>query len=111
MRDSTHANPPVRHLSARVVLAKSFARIHRSNLSNFGIVPLIFSDSKDWDKVTQGDILGFPKLKEELQKGDTVTVHNVTQGYQFKAKHTLSQRELENLLHGGLISKYRKEKT
>lgn len=105
-----HAAIAPRYLGVRVVLAKSFARIHRSNLSNFGIVPLIFNDPKDWDKLSQGDILGFSKLKEELQKGEIVTVRNVTQGYQFKAKHTLTKRELENLLEGGLITKYRKKR-
>lgn len=106
-----HAAIAPRFLGVRAVLAKSFARIHRSNLSNFGIVPLVFSDPKDWDKLTQGDILAFPKLREEVQKGETVTIKNVTQGYQFKTKHTMSKREVENLLAGGLISRYRKQKS
>lgn len=106
-----HAAIAPRFLGVRVVLAKSFARIHRSNLSNFGIVPLVFSDPKDWDKLAQGDILAFPKLREEVQKGETVTIKNVTQGYQFKTKHTMSPREVENLLAGGLISHYRKQKS
>jgi aconitate hydratase len=104
-----HAAIAPRYLGVHVVLAISFARIHRSNLPNFGIVPLSFSDPKDWEKINQGDILGFPKLKEEIQQGEVVTVKNVTQGYQFKATHTLSKRELENLLAGGSISRYRKK--
>jgi aconitate hydratase len=106
-----HAAIAPRYLGVRVVLVKSFARIHRANLSNFGIVPLVFADPKDWERITQDDLLAFPKVKEELQQGDTVTVKNVTQGYQFKAKHNLTPRELTNVLEGGLISKYRKKKT
>ena len=104
-----HAAIAPRYLGVRAVLAKSFARIHRANLSNFGIVPLVFSDPIDWDRLSQGDILAFPKIKEEIQKGETVTVKNITQGYQFKAKHAMSPRELANVLEGGLISKYRKK--
>jgi len=105
-----HAAIAPRYLGVRVVLAKSFARIHRSNLSNFGIVPLVFEDPKDWERITQEDILAFPKLKKDLENGESVTVRNVNQGYSFRAKHTLSKRELENLLQGGLINKFRKKK-
>lgn len=105
-----HAAIAPRYLGVRVVIAKSFARIHRANLANFGIVPLIFSDKKDWDKLSERDILCFPKLKEELKAGEVVIVRNVTQGYQFQAKHTMSPRELSSVLAGGLISSYRKAK-
>ncbi len=104
-----HAVIAPRYLGVRVVLAKSFARIHRANLANFGIVPLMFSDPKEWDKLHESDILSFPKLKEEIQAGDTVTVKNVSQGYHFKAKHTLTKRELQNVLLGGSISEYRRK--
>ncbi|MCH9625537.1 MAG: 3-isopropylmalate dehydratase large subunit [Chlamydiales bacterium] len=104
-----HAAIAPRYLGVRVVLVKSFARIHRANLTNFGIVPLIFENPQDLEKITQGDLLQIPHLKQELQKGNTVTVKNITQGYQFKAKHTLSERELENVLEGGMIGRYRKQ--
>lgn len=102
-----HAAIAPRYLGVEVVLAKSFARIHRSNLTNFGIVPLLFTDSQDWERIVQGDLLKFPKFRMEIQSGNTVTVKNVSQGYTFQAKHTMTKRELENLLAGGLISHYR----
>jgi len=104
-----HAAIAPRYLGVRVVLVKSFARIHRANLSNFGIVPLIFENPQDLEKITQGDLLQMPHLKQELQEGNTVTVKNITQGYHFKAKHALSERELENVLEGGKIGRYRKQ--
>ncbi len=104
-----HAALAPRFLGVRVVLVKSFARIHRSNLANFGIVPLIFTDPRDFERITQGDILAFTQLREELKKGEQVTVRNVTQGYHFNAKHTLTTRELEYLLEGGLINHFRKK--
>lgn len=105
-----HAAIAPRYLGVRVVLAKSFARIHRANLANFGIVPLLFSEPEEWSKVFQGDILKFPRLREEIREGEEVTVKNITQGYQFKALHNMSKRELGNVLEGGLIGKYRKNK-
>lgn len=103
-----HAAIAPRFLGVTAVLVKSFARIHLANLSNFGVVPLTFEDPKDWEKIAQGDILSFPKVREELQAGTSVTVKNVTQGDHFKAVHNLSERELHNVLEGGTIGKYRK---
>jgi aconitate hydratase len=104
-----HAAIAPRYLGVRVVLVKSFARIHRANLSNFGIVPLQFVSLDDFEKIAQADVIAFPHIKEEIRKGKDVTVYNITTGYHFKAFHTMSSRELENVLEGGLISKYRKK--
>lgn len=104
-----HAAIAPRYLGVRVVLVKSFARIHRANLSNFGIVPLIFEDPRDWERIIQGDILCFPHIREEIQKGEKVTVKNVTQGYYFNAKHNMTEREVHSVLEGGMISRYRKK--
>lgn len=102
-----HAAIAPRYLGVRVVLVKSFARIHRANLANFGIVPLTFHDPSDYEKLKEEDILGFPNLRSELQEGNLVTVKNVTQGYAFKATHNLTARELEYVLMGGLIGHFR----
>lgn len=104
-----HAALAPRYLGVRAVLAKSFARIHRANLTNFGIVPLLFENPKDWNKIHQDDILSFPHIREEIQKGDSVTVRNVSQGYSFKTKHNMTERELHNVLEGGMIGRYRKK--
>ncbi len=102
-----HAAIAPRYLGLRLVLAKSFARIHRSNLANFGIIPLVFADKKEWDKIQPEDRLSFPQIRQELQKGEIVTVRNITQGYAFKANSTMSHRELLNVLAGGMITEYR----
>lgn len=105
-----HAAIAPRYLGVRVVLVKSFARIHRANLSNFGIIPLVFMDSQDWERMSQEDILSFPQIKEEIQRGEIVTVKNITQDYSFHVKHAMTHRELAHVLEGGLINLYRKKK-
>lgn len=104
-----HAVIAPRYLGVKAVLALSFARIHRSNLANFGIIPLTFFDAKDLDKIHPGDILEMPHLKEELKKGAEVSVRNVTRGALFKMRHDLTSRELKNVLEGGLIEHFRKK--
>lgn len=104
-----HAAIAPRYLGVRAVLVKSFARIHRANLTNFGIVPLYFQDPKDWEKIQQEDVLSFPQIREEIQKGEFVTAKNVTQGYQFTLKHNMTERELHSVLEGGMIGRYRKK--
>ncbi|MCC5832584.1 MAG: aconitate hydratase [Chlamydiales bacterium] len=104
-----HAAIAPRYLGVRLVLVKSFARIHRANLTNFGIVPLLFEDPNEWERINQGDILCFPQIREEIQKGEKVTVKNVTQGYYLNAKHNMTEREVHSVLEGGMIGRYRKK--
>lgn len=104
-----HAAIAPRYLGVRAVLVKGFARIHRANLSNFGIVPLMFENPADFAKIKQGDILSFPKIREEIQKGTKVTVKNVTQGDHLTAVHNMTERELDNVLHGGMIGRFHKK--
>ncbi len=104
-----HAAIAPRYLGVRAVLVKSFARIHRANLPNFGIVPLLFEDPKDWERIIQGDILCFPHIREEIKKGERVSVKNVTQGYHFHVKHNMAEREVNSVLDGGMIGRYRKK--
>lgn len=105
-----HAAIAPRYLGVVAVIAKSFARIHRANLANFGIVPLLFSDAADYQKIWKEDILLLPHLKEDLKKGKLVVVKNVTQGYTFTVVHNMSSREVEAVLAGGLIERFRKRK-
>lgn len=103
-----HAAIAPRFLGLRAVFAKSFARIHRSNLTNFGVIPLLL-EREDWEKIEQGDYLELPMVRKEIGELNEVTVHNKTQGYTFKVKHHLSKRELKNILEGGMIESYRKK--
>jgi aconitate hydratase len=99
-----HAALAPRYLGLRVVLAKDFARIHWQNLINFGILPITFENPAEYDEVKQGDVLKFSGLKDQLAKGPTIAVRNVTRKRTFTAVHELSDRQVEILLDGGLIN-------
>jgi len=102
-----HAALAPYHLGMRAALAVSYARIHWQNLVNFGIVPLEFTDRADYDAIDQGDTLELPAVREELQDGREVTVRNATQDTMFAAEHSLSSRQVEIVLQGGLIEDYK----
>jgi aconitate hydratase len=91
-------------LGVKAVLAKSFARIHRANLINFGIVPLRFVDPGDCDDIQQGDVLAMPRLKEELQSRNTLTVRNKRTGKEYQTEHDMSPRQVDIMLEGGLLN-------
>ncbi|RMG60174.1 MAG: aconitate hydratase [Deltaproteobacteria bacterium] len=97
------------YLGVRAVIAKSFERIHSANLVNFGIIPLLFVNESDYDRIDQGDRIELPSVKEDIQKGDRVKAVNATKGYEFELTHTLSQRQIEILLAGGRLA-YTKQK-
>ncbi|MEZ5314670.1 MAG: aconitate hydratase [Chlamydiales bacterium] len=103
-----HAALAPRYLGVKAVIVQSFARIHRANLCNFGIVPLIFCESGDWERIHQEDLCSFPDIHQEIQRGNQVTVKNLTQNYVFFVKHDMSQREVQSVLAGGMIGRYRK---
>jgi aconitate hydratase len=86
------------------VLAKSFARIHRANLVNFGILPLTFVDAADYDRIAQGDVLEMANLRSTLSVDRPLRVRNVTQSYEFDVRHDLSSRQAEVVLAGGRLS-------
>jgi aconitate hydratase len=98
-----HAALAPRYLGLRVVLARSFARIHWQNLVNFGILPLTFVDPHDADQVQQGDRLRMTALNK-MQPGDRLTIRNVTRNQTFTAQQTLSTRQIAVLRGGGLIN-------
>ena len=96
-----HAAIAPLYLGVRAVIAKSWARIHKDNLMNWGIVPLTFVNAADYDKIAQGDVLDMPHLRDELKAGKEVTVK--TKHGDIKAKCELTPRAVEMLLEGGLI--------
>lgn len=98
-----HAALAPLYLGIKGVFAKSFARIHKSNLVNNGIIPLVFKDEKDYDKLEMMDELIIDDiLKQIICK--TVVVKNLTKGFDFKMEIVLSQREIEILKVGGLLN-------
>jgi aconitate hydratase len=105
-----HAALAPRYLNMKAVIAKSFARIHWQNLVNFGILPVTFADEADYDKVEQGDVLAFPDVRNTIQAGKELTVENRTKGTSFTVTHKLSPRQVEIVLAGSLITRFREEK-
>ncbi|MCI8815459.1 MAG: aconitate hydratase [Angelakisella sp.] len=89
-------------LGVQAVLAKSFARIHRTNLINFGILPLVFQDPADWKGLEQGDSLELVDIWKGLDQG-RLLVRNQTHGAQFTVELDISPYERELLLSGGLL--------
>jgi aconitate hydratase len=98
-----HAAIAPRHLGLRVVIAKSFARIHWQNLANFGVLALEFDDPHDYDNVDQDDTLRIADVRDTLSDKDTLQVDNVTKDSSFTVRHRLSPRQVKDVLAGGLI--------
>jgi aconitate hydratase len=99
-----HAALAPRYLGVQAVIALSFARIHRANLVNFGLLPLTFTVKTDYDRLVQGDQLEIQAVRQQLQSANQITVTNLTQGYNFICEVTLSAREVKILLDGGLLA-------
>ncbi|WP_181274865.1 aconitate hydratase [Brevibacterium oceani] len=97
-----HAVIAPRYLGLRVVVAKSLARIHWQNLANFGVLALEFTDDADYEALSQGDVLQFRGLRDELSEGKTITAEAA--GRQFEFRHGLSPRQVDMVLAGGRIA-------
>ena len=95
-------------LGVKAVLVKSFARIHKSNLINAGILPLTFVNAEDYDKIKLGDMLELPNVKDEIANGKQATVVNKTTGDTIVADCELSDRTRNIIIAGGLLD-YTKE--
>ena len=105
-----HAALAPRYLGLKAVLAKSFARIHLQNLSNFGILPLTFVNPADWEKIAQGDVLSIPDVRNAIRKGSRVSVINLTKNETYKAEHSMTPRQVEMVLAGSLINLVRQKR-
>lgn len=99
-----HAALAPRYLGVKAVIALNFARIHAQNLVNFGILPLLFDDASDLEKITQDDVLEINNVREMIQKGNIVKVFNKTKNQTYLTHHFMSVRELKQILAGGLIN-------
>ena len=90
------------YLGIKAVIAKSFARIHKANLINSGIIPLEFENQSDYDGIDEYDELQLTDIENSLAKGE-FTVKNLTKNNEFKAKFNGSARELKILKYGGYL--------
>ncbi len=104
-----HAAIAPRWLGTRVKIAKSYARIHRQNLANFGILPLLFKDDESYDSIDQGDTLQLRNLRDQVQSGTDVELTNADKDETYVVEHDLSDRELKMVLEGSQISVVKKE--
>jgi len=91
------------YLGIKAIVAKSFARIHKDNLINFGILPLTFVNPADYDGISDGDDLEMTGLKGGFSS-ETVALKNLTKGTEIKLKHGYSPRQVETILAGGTLN-------
>ncbi len=101
-----HAAMAPMYLGLQAVIAKAFARIHRSNLINFGVLPLVFKNPADYDRIEQGDTLRIADAKGCLS--GTCKVEDVTKGFSFEVTSGLNEREAALVEAGGLLPYTRK---
>ena len=90
-------------MGVRAIIAKSIERIHQSNLINFGIMPLIFDDKNDYEDISKGDILSIDNISKVIFD-EKITVNNLTKNKTFIVKNSLTKRQSEIILKGGLLN-------
>jgi aconitate hydratase len=95
-----HAAIAPKYLGIKAIIAKSFARIHLDNLVNFGIVPLIFHHTRDYEALDQGDMI---EIDLTTLESNEILVHNITKNKKIITRHTLDKRSLEILRIGGKL--------
>ena len=99
-----HAALGPRHLGVKAVIVKSLARIHRANLVNFGILPLLLADPADYDKLAEGANLSIPAA--EITPGGTVNI-TAEGGLTVAVTNDLTKKELDIIQAGGLLNAVR----
>ena len=98
-----HAALAPRYLGVRVKIAKSFARIHKANLCNFGILPLVFRHPGDYERFPKGAAVVFPELRTRIARGDTIIPVEV-EGHEVETLLEVSDRQRKHLLAGGTLN-------
>ena len=101
-----HAAAAPRYLGLRIVLAKSFARIHRQNLINYGVLPLRFADPSDYDRLGTADVLQADNLRRSLEQGEPIVLR--CDGLEIETWHDLTTDQIETILEGGVVNRRRR---
>lgn len=105
-----HAALAPLYLGVKAVLVKSFARIHRANLINAGILPLTFANEADYELISLGDELVLADIKKQIEEGKTeIELLNKTNGKTIIVKCELSGRAKDIILAGGLLNYTREQ--
>lgn len=100
-----HAAVAPRDLGLRVVLAKAFARIHRQNLINYGVLPLVFVHPEDYERLNVGDVLRGRNLRRAIKSGGEIKLDC---NGAIAVKHDLTEKQVETILVGSLINLHRR---
>ncbi len=99
-----HAALAPLYLGVKAIICKSFARIHRQNLINNGILPLEFVNEADYEKIAQGDSLVIADIRNTVANGGKIMVENKTKNESYEVKCELSERGKAMILAGGLLN-------
>ncbi|GHU57801.1 aconitate hydratase [Spirochaetia bacterium] len=106
-----HAALAPMYLGVKAIVVKSFARIHKANLVNYGLLPLVFENPADYDRIGQGDVLEFTGLHRFLESSDgadtALSVFNKTKGETYTLRLDADDRDRAILRAGGLIPSIR----
>jgi aconitate hydratase len=100
-----HAAVAPRDLGLRVVLVKGFARIHRQNLINYGVLPLVFAHPEDYGRLRVGDVLQGHDLRCAIRSSHEITLEC---NGAINVRHNLTERQVDAILAGSLINLHRK---
>ena len=99
-REHAAINPM--YLGVKCVIAKSIARIHKGNLVNHGIIPMLFADGAAYDSIDEGDVLEVENLLDQIPTRK-VTVKNTTKHFEFEVNLDLTNDEVAVVLAGGQL--------
>ena len=91
------------YLGIKAVLCKSFARIHKANLINFGILPLIFENPEDYDKIQEMDTLQLSDLKN-LYTQRSLEIYDQTSGQKIRCRVECTDADLDLIMAGGALN-------
>ncbi len=103
-----HAALAPMYLGIRAVAAKSFARIHKANLANFGIMALTFENNGDYEKIEAGDRIVLTGILDSIINNKPIRAKNISKDNEFMLMHDFAGRTRDILLEGGLL-KYTKK--
>jgi aconitate hydratase len=97
-----HAAAAPRYLGLRMVIAKSFARIDRQNLINYGVLPLVFINEGDYDRLAVGDTFRVEDLRKTLERSDRILLRSASAA--IEARHGLMPEQIKVIFAGGVVN-------
>lgn len=99
-----HAALAPLYLGVKIVIVKSFARIHHSNLINAGILPLTFKDGNDYDNIAQDDVLEIQNIIDYIKSDKPIIIKNITKSIDIITNNELAGRNKDIFIEGGLLN-------